>query len=77
MIKNNTDKICILIDMATAVDRNLTQKETETKLKCKHVSKEIQQMWNFKCRIETKGLKEYMETKSGKHSTDCVQKQLY
>jgi hypothetical protein len=33
IIKNKKDKICLLIDVAIASDRNVIQKETENKLK--------------------------------------------
>jgi hypothetical protein len=61
------DKICLLIDVAIPSDRNVIQKESENKLKYKHLSIEIQRMWNMKCfvipviigatGIVTKGLK--------------------
>jgi hypothetical protein len=58
--------IIILIDVAIPSDRNVMQ-ESEKKLKYKHLSIEIQRMWNMKCfvtlviigatGIVTKGLK--------------------
>jgi hypothetical protein len=87
IIKNMKDKIFLLIDVAIPSDRNIIQKESETKLKYKNLSIEIQRIWNMKCfvipviteaiGIATKGLKKYMETIPGKHSTDSLQKQLY
>jgi hypothetical protein len=58
-------------------DRNVIKKESEKKLKYKHLCIEIQRMWNMKCfvtaviigttGIVTKGLKIYLETVPGKH----------
>jgi hypothetical protein len=81
------DNICLLIDVAIPSDRNVIQ-ESEKKLKYKNLSIKIQRMWNMKCSvipviigatgIVNKGLKKYMETIPGKHSTDSLQKkQLY
>jgi hypothetical protein len=71
IIKNKKDKICLLIDAAIPSDRNVTQEESEKKLKYKSLSIEIQRMWNMKCiviplitgatGIVTKGLKKYLE----------------
>jgi hypothetical protein len=68
IIKNIKDKICLLIAVAIPSDRNVIQKESEKKLKYKHLSIEIQRMWNMKCfvipviigatGIVTKGLKD-------------------
>jgi hypothetical protein len=81
------DNIYLLIDVAIPSDRNVTQKESENKLKYKHLSIEIQRMWNMKCfvipvivgatGILTRALKKYLETIPGKHSIDSLQKQLY
>jgi hypothetical protein len=38
-----------LIDVAIPSDKNAIQKEAEKKLKYKHLSIEIQRMWNMKC----------------------------
>jgi hypothetical protein len=64
------DKICLLIDVAIPSDRNVIQ-ESKKKLKYKHLSIEIQRMWNMKCfvtpiiiaatEIVTRGLKKYLE----------------
>jgi hypothetical protein len=61
------DKICLLIDVAIPLDRNVIQKESKKKLKYKNLSIEIQRMWNMRCFvipviigaiiIVTKGLK--------------------
>jgi hypothetical protein len=82
IIKNMRDKIFLLIDVAIPSDRNVMQKESENKLKYKNLSIEIQRMWNMKCfvipliigatGIVTKGLKIYLETIPGKHSTDSL-----
>jgi hypothetical protein len=61
------DKICLLIDVSIPSDRNVTQKESDNKLRYRNLSIEIQRMWNMKCfvipaiigatGIVTKGLK--------------------
>jgi hypothetical protein len=76
------DKIYLLIDVAIPSDSNVIQKESEKKLKYKNLSIKIQRMWNMKCfvipviigatGIVTRGLKKYLETIPGKHSTDSV-----
>jgi hypothetical protein len=38
-----------MIDVAIPSDRNVIQKESEKKLKCKNVRIEIQRMWNMRC----------------------------
>jgi hypothetical protein len=60
----------LLIDVAVPLDRNVTQKESEKKLKYKNLSIEIQRMWNMKSffipviigatGIVTKGLRKYL-----------------
>jgi hypothetical protein len=52
IIKNKTDGIFLLIDVSIPSDRNIVQKEAENKLKYKHLSIEIQRMWNIKCLIK-------------------------
>jgi hypothetical protein len=84
IIKNKKDNICLLINVAIPMDRNVVNKEAEKKLKYKNLSTEIQQMWNMKCLvipvvigatgIVTEGLKTYLEIIPGKHSTDYLQK---
>jgi hypothetical protein len=49
IVKNKKDKTCLLIDVATPSDRNVIQKKAKKKLKYKHLSIEIQRMWNMKC----------------------------
>jgi uncharacterized membrane protein len=87
IIKNMTDEICLLIDVAIPSDRNVIQKENEKNSKYKNLSIEIQRMWNMKCfvipvitgatGIVSSGLKRNLETIPGKHSVDSLQKQLY
>jgi hypothetical protein len=48
IIKNNTDKMCLLADVAIPSDRNVIYKKAERKLKYKNLSIEIQRMWNIK-----------------------------
>jgi hypothetical protein len=79
IIKNIKDKICLLTDVAIPSDRNLIQKESENKLKYKHLSIEIQRMWNIKCFVipvitGATGIQKYLETVPGKHSIDSLQK---
>jgi hypothetical protein len=40
MAKNRKDRICLLIDVAIPSDKNVIQKESEKKLKCKNLSVE-------------------------------------
>jgi hypothetical protein len=42
IIKNKTDKICLLIDVVIPSDRNVIQKKTDKGLKYKKPSTEIQ-----------------------------------
>jgi hypothetical protein len=84
IIKNRKDKICLLIDVAIPSDKNVIQKESEKKLIYKNLSIEIQRMWNIKCFVipvingatgtATTELKKNLETISGKHSVDFLQK---
>jgi hypothetical protein len=41
IIKNKTDEICLLIDLAEPSNRNAIQKEAENKLKYRNLSIEI------------------------------------
>ena len=84
IIKNKKEKTCTLIDVAIPADRNVVQKEAEKKLKYKSLCKEIQRMWNLKCRIipiiigatgiVTRSLRKNLEAVPGKHSIDSLQK---
>jgi len=47
IIKNK--KTCLLIDVSIPADRNVTQRETEKKMKWKNLCVEIKRMWNMKC----------------------------
>jgi hypothetical protein len=83
VIKNKSDKTCILIDVAIPEDRNVTPKEAKKKLKYKSLCIEIQQMWNKNCviihvvigatRIVTKSLRKHLEAIPEKYSTDSLQ----
>jgi hypothetical protein len=44
IIKNKKDKTCLLIDVAISSEKNVIQREAETKLKYKNLSIEIQRM---------------------------------
>jgi hypothetical protein len=48
IIKNKTDKICLLADVAIPSDSNVIQNEAEENLKHKNLSTGIQRMWNMK-----------------------------
>jgi hypothetical protein len=54
IIKNKTDKICFLADVAITSDKNVIQKKPEKRLKYKDISIEIQRMLNMKCFIPVK-----------------------
>jgi hypothetical protein len=70
--------------VAIPADRNVVQKEAETKQNYKSSCIEIQRMWNMKCTIisviigatgiVTKGLKKNLKAVPGKHSIDSLQK---
>jgi hypothetical protein len=65
-------------------DKNVIQKEAEKKLKYKNLSIEILRMRNMKCfvipviieatGIVSKSLQNYLETITGQHSMDSLQK---
>jgi hypothetical protein len=84
IIKNKNEKACVLIDVAIAVGRNVTQKEAEKELKYKSLCIEIPRMWNMKCMIipvvigaagiVTRSLRRNLEAIPGKHSIDSLQK---
>jgi len=70
--------------VAIPADRNVVQKEAENKLKYNSLCIQMQRMWNLKCTIVpviigatgivTKSLQKNLETISGKHSIDSLQK---
>jgi hypothetical protein len=76
-----------LIDVAIPSDKNVIQKEAKKKLKYKNLSLEIQRMWNMKCfdipviigvtGIVNRSLQKYLETVTGQHSIDSLQKLPY
>ena len=87
ILKNKKEKTRTLIDVAIPADRNTVQKEAEKKLKYKSLCIEIQRMWNLECTIVpviigatgivTRSLRKNLETVTGKHSIDSLQRQLY
>jgi hypothetical protein len=87
MIIKNKDKTCLLIDVAIPSDKNIIQKEADTKLKYKSLSIEIQRVLNMKCfvipviigatGIVSKSLQKYLETIPGQHSIDSLQKNCH
>ena len=86
IIKNKKEKTCKLIDVAIPADRNVVQKEAESKLKYKSIliCIEIQRMWNLKCKIipiiigatgiVPRSLRKNLEAVPGKPSIDSLQK---
>jgi len=76
---NNNNK-----GVAIPANRNVVQKEAEKESKYKSLCIEIQRMWNMKCTviaviigatgIVTRSLRKHLETVTGKHSIDSVQK---
>jgi hypothetical protein len=86
IIRNKTDKICLLIDVAIPSDRNVIQKGAENKLEYK-ISTEIQRMWNMKRFVTpviiratgtvTKGLKISGCNTRKECNRFCTKKQLY
>jgi hypothetical protein len=76
-------KTCILLDLAIAADRNVTQKEGIRKLKYKILCIEVQ-VCKKECMIllviigamgvVTNGLKKSKEATPEKHSVDSIQK---
>ena len=70
--------------MAILADRNVTQKEAETRIKYKRLCIAIERMWNTKCLfipeitgtngVVKKGLKKNLEAIPGKYSVDSQQK---
>jgi hypothetical protein len=51
IIRDNEKGTCMLIDVAISGDRNVIEKEAENILKYKHLTIEIQRMWNVKTRV--------------------------
>jgi hypothetical protein len=51
IIRDNEKGTCMLINVAISGDRNVIKKETETILKYKDVTIEVQRMWNVKARV--------------------------
>jgi hypothetical protein len=49
IVKNKKDKTYLLNDVAIPSGKTVIQKEVGKKLKYKHLSIEIQRMWNMKC----------------------------
>jgi hypothetical protein len=50
IIKNKTQKTCLLIDVAIPADTNVSFKEFEKKSKYKDLEIEVQRMWNMKAK---------------------------
>jgi hypothetical protein len=87
IIKREREKMRTLQDVAVPVDRNVTQKEAEKKLKYKILCIVIQRMWNTQCTTVpviteatgkvTKGLKKNVEAIPGKHRFATKDSYLY
>jgi hypothetical protein len=67
---NNKDKTCLLIDVTIPSVRNVIQKQTENKSKSTNVEYGMLCHSTGATEIETKELKDYLETIAGKHSVD-------
>jgi len=48
---NNETGTCMLIDVAISGDRNVIKKEAEKILKYKHLTTEVQHVWNVKTKV--------------------------
>jgi len=51
MVKNKTDKICLLVDVAVPSDRNVLHRVAEKVLKFESLCTEVEEMWNMKCLV--------------------------
>ena len=51
VIRDNEKGTCMLIDVAISGDRNVIKKEAEKILKHKHLTMEMQPMWNVKTKV--------------------------
>ena len=52
IIRNNEKETCELLDVAITGDRNVIKKASEKMLKYKHLTLEIQPMWNVKAKVK-------------------------
>jgi len=74
----------MLIDVAISGDRNVIKKEAEKILKYKHLTIEIQRMWNVKTKVipviigatgtVSKSFRKYVSNITGKHEINELQK---
>jgi hypothetical protein len=74
----------MLIDVAISGDRNVIKKEAEKILKYKHITIEIQRMWNVKTKVIpiiigatgtiSKSFKKYVSNIPGNHEVQELQK---
>ena len=74
----------MLIDVAISGDRNVIKKEAEKILKYKHLTTEIQRMWNVKTKVIpvvigatgtiSKSFRKYVSNIPGKHEVKELQK---
>jgi hypothetical protein len=84
IIQGNEKGTCMLIDVATPGDRNVTKKEAEKILKYKDLVTEIQHMWNVKTQVTpviigatgtiSKSFRKYLSSIPGKHNIKELQK---
>jgi len=84
IIRDNEKGTCMLIDVAISGDRNVIKKEAENILKYKHLTIEIQCMWNVKTKVIpviigatgtiSKSFRKYVSNIPGKHEVKELQK---
>ena len=84
IIRESEKGTCMLIDVAISGDRNVIKKEAEKILKYKHLTIEIQRMWNVNTKvipaiigatgIVSKSFRKYVSNIPGKHEVKELQK---
>ena len=84
IIRDNEKGTCMLIDVAISGDRNVIKKEGERILKYKHLTIEIQRLWNVKTKVipviigatgaVSKSFRKYVSNIPGKHEVKELQK---
>jgi len=84
IIRENEKGTCMLIDVAISGDRNVIKKEAEKIPKHKHLTIEIQRMWNVKPKVIpviigatgtiSKSFRKYVSNIPGKHEVKELQK---
>jgi len=84
IIRDNEKRTCMLIDVAISRDRNVIKKEAEKILKYKHLTIEIQRVWNIKTKVIpviigatgtiSKSFRKYLSNIPGNHEVNELQK---